>query len=136
MSHSRYAVPRPTLRYTALLDEAQIAFVLSPMVSKPPEHFGGRESNYDALTAAVLEAKAGGEQSEILAAYRPLYLGSISNVNAKILDLSVPSLSVPTSAKHHVDGHAFPAGVLLWGSVRGDRQLLAYGAALEVALAK
>ena len=65
-----------------------------------------------------------------------LYMPHISNVNTKMLDLSVPSITIPTAARHSVDGQSLPAGVLIWGRPRSDRRLLELGVALEQQLAR
>ena len=53
--------------------------------------------------------------------YKALYMPGVSNVGSKMLDLAVPSLATRTPAAHEVGDLRFPAGVVLWGGVRGDR---------------
>ena len=77
--------------------------------------------------------RAGGapDMAALVPAWAGLYMPPVSNVNLKMLDLRVPSVVLPTPARH--DG-GFPAGVLLWGRPFADRRLLAFAMALEKAL--
>ena len=68
--------------------------------------------------------------------FMPLYMpNEIAPIKLKMLDLDVPSITLPTAARHSVEGATLPAGILIWGKPRSDRQLLALGMALEKKLA-
>jgi len=126
--------------YAAFLADSGVAFLLTPLVNcAPARQDGDAEANPDgfaAREAAVLAVKGSDDLMTKYFPYKALYMPGVSNVGSKMLDLAVPSLATRTPAAHEVGDLRFPAGVVLWGGVRGDRELLAYGMALEAQFAK
>jgi Asp-tRNA(Asn)/Glu-tRNA(Gln) amidotransferase A subunit family amidase len=122
--------------FDAYCEATGVEFLLTPMTNCAPQNRREGAASYDAMVAATLKAKAGGpggapDMAALVPAWVALYMPPISNVNLKMLDLRVPSVVLPTTARH--DG-VFPAGVAAWGKPFSDRRLLAFAMALEAAL--
>lgn len=112
--------------------------MLTPCTLKPPPNCVEGEASYGVLEAKNSEAAASGDMMAAIGANLDLKrMRGWQELCSRIPnDLPVPSLAVPTAARHEMPGgERLPAGVLLWGPPRADRALLAVGVALEEALA-
>lgn len=122
--------------YDAYLSDAGASFLLTPCTSGPPTYLAGEgEGSFVKLEAAALAAKEAGDMKARFMASLALYMPKISPISAKALDFAIPSIAIPTAARHECGGASLPAGVLAWGPVRSDRRLIEFGLALEARLA-
>ena len=96
---------------------------------------GEGEGSFVKLEAAALAAKEAGDMKARFMATLALYMPKISLISAKAVDFAIPSIAIPTAARHECGGASLPAGVLAWGPVRSDRRLIEFGLALEARLA-
>ena len=120
----------------AYMTENGIAFLLTPICVAPPFRNASGPRSFAAMEAACAAAKDSGNFGARVGTFFPLYMpNEIAPIKLKMLDLDVPSITIPTAARHSVEGATLPAGILIWGKPRSDRQLLALGMALEKKLA-
>lgn len=122
--------------YDAYLRNAGASFLLTTCTSGPPTYLAGEgEGSFVKLEAAALAAKEAGDMKAQFMATLALYMPKISLISAKAVDFAIPSIAIPTAARHECGGASLPAGVLAWGPVRSDRRLIEFGLALEARLA-
>ena len=122
--------------YDAYLSNAGASFLLTTCTSGPPTYLAGEgEGSFVKLEAAALAAKEAGDMKARFMATLALYMPKISLISAKAVDFAIPSIAIPTAARHECGGPSLPAGVLAWGPVRSDRRLIEFGLALEARLA-
>ena len=123
--------------FASYMADNGVSFLLTPMTTSPCYNNKSGDMKFDKLEAAMKIAKESGDFKQMVGAFLPLYMPrELGSVKFKLLDLDVPSITVKTSARHVVGDARLPAGVLLWGAPRGDRELLGLAMALEAELAK
>ena len=140
MADHRAEVAKLEAAVSEYFAESGCCAFLTPATFRAPHAYSGGEESSEALEAAFEKALDGGDMRAAIGANMALKrMTGYSRTGGFCCDLPVPSVTVPTPARHRVvDGAGeeaeTPAGVMLFGPPRADRFLLQVGMALENAL--
>jgi len=104
-------------RFEAYFDDNQVDVILTPTTNGLPA-LVETDEGYKDFIACIMKA---------LASYKPIH---------GLNHLPIPSIAVPTAARHEdpKGGPPMPVGVCLWGRSSGDKKLIEAAMAFEVAL--
>ena len=127
--------------FQAYMTSNGFACLLGPICKAPPCNNASGDNSFSKLQADVKAAlDSGGDRDRVVDSWLALFMTKeMSDTKFTMVCLDVPSIAIPTNARHSVptrgtEEASIPAGVLIWGAPQSDRRLLEIGMALEAQL--